>query len=281
MNAPSPPILEVEDVGKHFGGVQAVDGVSFAVRPGEILGIIGPNGSGKTTLINLITGFVRPDRGRVRFQGREITRWPPHRIARLGIARTFQLVRPFAHLPLYKNLVIPLYSPRVRGRTGGRFGQREAVALDLLEEVGFERDSAYITKPAGALPHGYLKRLELARCLALRPRLLLLDELFSGVSASEAASLIPLLEKLQMEGMTLVLVEHRLRELFRLTDRVLVLNFGRLIAQGSPEEVLQDPAVKAAYLGASPAPKPAAPSTSTPERPPLQQRGGRPEIDEP
>ncbi|MFQ6118155.1 MAG: ABC transporter ATP-binding protein, partial [Candidatus Bipolaricaulia bacterium] len=148
-----------------------------------------------------------------------------------------------------KNLIIPLYAPRVRRRAGGGFGDRDAVAIDILEEIGFERDSPFLYKPASALPHGYLKRLELARCLALRPDLLILDELFSGLSAAEVASLLPFLERLQTEGITLIMVEHRLRELFRLARRVLVLNYGRKIAEGPPQEVIEDEGVKEAYLG--------------------------------
>lgn len=242
-------LLRVEKVSKRFGGVKAVDGVSLEIAPGEILGIVGPNGSGKTTLINLITGFIKPDAGRVLYRGREITGAAPHKIAGLGIARTFQMVRPFYRLPMFKNLVIPLYSPRVKRLSGGGFGQRDAMAIDILEEIGFERDSSVLNKPARALPHGYLKRLELARCLALRPELLILDELFSGLSSAEVASLLPLLEKLHMGAITLIMIEHRLRELFRLAHRVVVLDFGKVIAEGAPEEISQDDQVKEAYLG--------------------------------
>lgn len=243
------PILKVEGLSKNFGGVQGVIDLSFELFEGEALGIIGPNGSGKTTLVNLITGFVRPSGGRVYYQGRDITRMRPHARAKLGIARSFQMVRPFAQLPAYKNLIIPLFSPRVKMLEGGGFGNPDDVAIDLLEQVGFERDSQVPLKIAGSLPHGYLKRLELARCLTLEPDLLILDELFSGMSMSEIASILPLIEKIRMGGTTLIMVEHRLRELFQIIDRAIVLNFGSKIADGRPDEVIEMEEVKKAYLG--------------------------------
>jgi ABC-type branched-subunit amino acid transport system ATPase component len=242
-------MLRVRGLNKAFGGVRAVDGVSFDLHEGELLGIIGPNGSGKTTLVNLITGFVSVDSGTVMFRGCDITGWMPYRIARLGIARTFQMVKPFAELPAFKNLIIPLFSPRVKGLSGGRYGDRDAVAIDYLEEVGFERDSSVTYKAAGSLPHGYLKRLELAKCLALRADLIILDELFSGLSIAELASIVPIIEKLMVEGKTVVMIEHRLRELFRIADRVVVLNYGQVIADGKPSEVMDKGEVKQAYLG--------------------------------
>ena len=247
------PLLSVEDVNKAFGGVQALSAVSFELFPGDILGVIGPNGSGKTTLVNVITGFVRPDSGRIVFKGRDITGWPPHKIADAGLTRTFQVMRPYFSLPAYKNLIVPLISPRARRpggwRGGGRLGSRDAVAVDILEEIGFERDSYVPYKAASALPTGYLKRLELARCLALRPEVIICDEVFSGLSMSEMASMVPLMEKLQMEGVTLIMVEHRLRELFRLSGRVMVLNFGAKVAEGTPDEVMANEEVKTAYFG--------------------------------
>jgi ABC-type branched-subunit amino acid transport system ATPase component len=243
------PLLKVRDLSKNFGGVRAVVDVSFDLMPGELLGVIGPNGSGKTTLVNLITGFIKPDAGSVVYKGQDITGWMPYRIARLGIARTFQMVRPFAELPAFKNLIIPLFSPRVKSLSGGRYGDRDAVAKDLLEEVGFERESSVTYKAAGSLPHGYLKRLELAKCLALRADLIILDELFSGLSIAELASIVPIIEKLMVEGKTIIMIEHRLRELFRIADRAVVLNFGAAIAVGKPIEVMEMDEVKKAYLG--------------------------------
>jgi branched-chain amino acid transport system ATP-binding protein len=243
------PILKVENVSKHFGGIMAVMDVNFELREGEFLGIIGPNGSGKTTLVNLITGFVRPDSGRVTFEGKNITGKMPYTIAGLGIARTFQMVRLFYNLPAYKNLIIPLSSPRVKKLRGGEYGERDDLAVDLLDDMGFERDSFVPYKLAGSLPHGYLKRLDLARAVALRPKLLILDELFSGMAMSEVASTLPLIEKFVEEGLTVIMIEHRLRELFRVVDRVFVLNFGQKIAEGTPHEVMASDDVKKAYLG--------------------------------
>ncbi len=243
------PFLRVEKLRKYFGGVLAVYDVSFELRQGEFLGIIGPNGSGKTTLVNLITGFVKPDAGKVIFRGKNITGKMPYTIAEIGIARTFQMARLFYNLPAYKNLIIPLCSPRLKKLRGGRYGEKDDMAIDLLDDMGFERDSFVPYKLASSLPHGYLKRLDLARAMAIRPDLLILDELFSGMSMSEVASILPIIEKLNQEGLTIVMIEHRLRELFRVVERVLILNFGQKITEGSPEEVMESEDVKRAYLG--------------------------------
>lgn len=252
-NSPSEPLLRLQNVSKRFGGVLALSGIDLEVYPGDILGIIGPNGSGKTTLVNVITGFLRADTGKVHFKGDEITNWTAHKIADQGLTRTFQVMRPYFSLPAFKNLIVPLFSPRARRtggwRGGGKMGSRDTVAVDILEEIGFERDSYVPYKVASSLPTGYLKRLELARCLALRPEVIICDEVFSGLSMSEMASMVPLMEKLQMEGITLIMVEHRLRELFRLATRVIVLNFGCKIAEGTSEEVMAFKEVKEAYFG--------------------------------
>ncbi len=241
--------LKVRGVSKSFGGINAVHDVSLALQEGEVLGIIGPNGSGKTTLINLITGFVKKDSGKVFFKGKDITRSPPHKIANLGLTRTFQVMRPYYSLPAFKNLVVPLTAPRVRRTAGGKLGDRDWVAIDILEVIGFERDAFVPYKPASALPTGYLKRLELGRCLALRPEVIICDELLSGLSSSEIASVLPLVERLQMDGITLIMIEHRLRELFSVANRLIALNFGTKIAEGSPEEVMENEQVREAYLG--------------------------------
>jgi ABC-type branched-subunit amino acid transport system ATPase component len=245
----SAAILQVAGLFKNFGGVQAICDFHFDLAEGELLGLIGPNGSGKTTAVNLITGFVKPSTGAVFFKGLDITGLAAHRIVRLGIARTFQMVKPFYQLPAYKNMIIPLYSPRVKKLVGGKYGDRDAVALDLLEEVGFERDARVAYKVAGALPQGYLKRLELAKAIALQPDLLILDELFSGLSLAEVAGILPIIEKLRRDGKTIIMIEHRLKELFRIADRVIVLNFGQKIADGNAADVMESAAVKSAYLG--------------------------------
>jgi branched-chain amino acid transport system ATP-binding protein len=247
------PILSIKGISKSFGGLQALINVSFDIFNGDVFGIIGPNGSGKTTLINCITGFIKPGSGKVYFKGKEITGLQPHKIAHMGIARTFQIMRPYHSLPAYKNLIIPLWSPRAREtggwRGGGKHGDRDTVAVDILEEIGFERDSRVPYKIASTLPTGYQKRLELARCIALRPEIIFCDEVFSGLSMSEIAGMLPLIERLKMDGITLIMVEHRLRELFRVATRVMALNFGEKLTEGEPLDVIENEQVRAAYLG--------------------------------
>jgi len=247
------PMLKVHEITKTFGGIIALNRVSFDVHEGEILGIIGPNGSGKTTVVNCITGFIKASSGRVFFRGKDITGKAPHKIADMGVTRTFQVMRPFYTLPAYKNLVIPLFSPRAKRtggwRGGGKLGDRNTVSIDILEEIGFERDSFVPYKLTSSLPTGYLKRLELARCLSLKPDLIICDEIFSGLSMSEIASMVPLIERLQMDGITLIMIEHRLRELFRVANRIMVLNFGEKLIEGTSEEIMADERVKEAYFG--------------------------------
>ena len=247
------PILEVKDLTKAFGGILALNRVNFHLNEGEILGIIGPNGSGKTTIVNCITGFIKATSGQIFFRGKNITGKKAHKIADMGVTRTFQIMRPYYSLPAFKNLVIPLFSPRAKRtggwRGGGNLGDRNTVGIDILEEIGFERDSRVPYKMASTLPTGYLKRLELARCLALKPDIILCDEVFSGLSMSEIASMVPLIERLQMDGITLIMIEHRLRELFRVADRIMVLNFGEKLTEGTSDEVMANEKVKEAYFG--------------------------------
>lgn len=247
------PIMSIKGITKTFGGLKALVDVSFDIEKGDVFGIIGPNGSGKTTLINCITGFIRTESGQVKFRGKDITGWKPHKIADMGIARTFQIMRPYYSLPAFKNLIIPLWSPRARKtggwRGGGKHGDRDTVAVDILEEIGFERDSRVPYKLASTLPTGYQKRLELARCMALRPDVIFCDEVFSGLSMSEIAGMVPLIEKMKAEGITLIMVEHRLRELFKVANRVMALNFGEKLTEGEPLDVIENKQVREAYLG--------------------------------
>jgi len=240
--------LRVEELAKSFGGVIAVNGMSFVLEEGSLLGVIGPNGCGKTTLVNLITGFIKPDSGRVLYRGTDITGLRPSRIANLGIGRTFQMVKPFYRLPAYKNLVIPLVSPRVRA-LGEHYGDADSTALDILEDIGFERDSAVPFQMASVLPHGYLKRLEMARVIALQSDLIIFDELYSGLSLAEVASITPTIKKLIAAGKTIIMIEHRLKELFRIADRVIVMDQGSIIAEGTSKAVIRNEQVQKAYLG--------------------------------
>ena len=234
------PLLEVERLSKRFGGVRAVHDVSFALDEGELLGIMGPNGSGKTTLFNLIAGALRPDSGRIRLRGRDIAGLPPHRVCAGGIARTFQLVRPFAGLSALENVLV--------GRLYGRAHTGDAVAeaQRLLGVVGLA-DRADV--PAARLTLIDRKRLELARALATAPQLLLLDEFMAGLNPAETASAMELIRDLVAGGTTVLMVEHIVWALMDLSRRIVVLSAGEKIADGPPQAVAADPAVVDVYLG--------------------------------
>jgi branched-chain amino acid transport system ATP-binding protein len=236
------PLLEVEHVSKHFGGVRAIADVSFTVGDGELVGIMGPNGSGKTTLLNLIAGALVPDAGRIRLRGHDIAGLAPHRICARGVARTFQLVRPFAGLTALENVLVG----RLYGRAGG--GRPEAIAEGerLLTLVGLEGRAGV---PAARLTLVDRKRLELARALATSPALLLLDEFMAGLNPVETSAATALVRRLLAEGLTVVMVEHIVWALMELSRRILVLSAGEKIAEGTPEAVAADPAVVDVYLG--------------------------------
>jgi branched-chain amino acid transport system ATP-binding protein len=240
---PGPTLLTVERVSKHFGGLVAVRDVDLSVGEGEILGLIGPNGSGKTTLFNVITGIYRPDAGGIRLSGRDIAGLQPAQLCKLGIARTFQHVRPFQNLTVLDNVAVG----RIYGREAVRSrAQAEEEARELLEMVGLTDRH---TERAGSLTLLGRKRLELARALATRPRLLLLDELLAGLNASEVVAALDLIRRIRAGGVTIIMVEHLVKALFGISDRVIVLNAGEKIADGPPETVMADEGVIAAYLG--------------------------------
>lgn len=237
-------LLELTDVSLSFRGVRAVDGVSMAVEEGHIQGIIGPNGAGKTTLFNIIAGAIKPDTGRIVVDGVDLTGLPPHKLARAGVLRTFQLMRPFATMSVLDNVTIAAMS-HTKSR---RRAQDEA--CEVIERIGLTR---WRDSVSASLPTAALKRLELGRALACHPRLLLLDEVLAGLVPSERQPAIELIARLRSEeGMTLVFVEHIMAAVMQLSDSVMVLDQGQVIATGSPEEVTSDPKVVEAYLGEEP-----------------------------
>ena len=249
-----PPFFEVDKLTKHFGGLTAVDGVSFQVGRDEVVGLIGPNGAGKTTLLRLITSIIKPDSGRVRFRGEDITKAKPWTIVNRGIAGTFQVTRPFRRLPIIANVMVACLSPRAMKR-GEWVKTIEAKAMDALEFVGI---SDLALEPASYLSHGDLRRLEIARAIATDPELLLLDEPFSGLNPAETELLAKSIKRLHKggrfgrlhsEGPAMIIIEHKLAELMKIVDRVVVLDFGELIADGPPEEVVNDRRVIEACMG--------------------------------
>lgn len=248
------PFLKVEGLTKDFGGLRAVEGVSFEINRDEMIGLIGPNGAGKTTLIRLITGILKPTSGTVELKGEDITRRAIWEIVNKGIGSTFQVVKPFRNLPVIANVMVSCLSSRVK-RKGNWVKTVELRARDALEFCGIA-DLAQET--ASVLSHGDLKRLELARAIATEPELLLLDEPFGGLNPAETTLIAKSLKRLHKggrfgrlhsEGPAMLIVEHKLSDLMKIVDRVIVLNFGQIIAIGSPEEIVRNKEVVEAYIG--------------------------------
>jgi branched-chain amino acid transport system ATP-binding protein len=234
-------LLVLHDVSKSYGAVKVTDRITLSVREGETLGILGPNGAGKTTLFNLISGDVRPDKGRIEYEGQDVTRRKPHQRCHAGIGRSYQVPQPFGNLSVFENLV-----------TAACFGARqsEAEAWDTAHEVLAQTGlMPHANTPAGKLTLLNRKRLELARALATRPKLLLLDEIAGGLTEPEARELVDELRRIKASGVTMVWIEHVVHALLSLADRLFVINFGQQLAEGEPHAVMNDPIVRRVYMG--------------------------------
>ena len=236
----APALLEVDGLTKRFGGFTALNGVSLDVTPGERFGLIGPNGSGKTTLINCVSGALSSDGGRIRFEGRDITAIPAHRRTRLGVVRTFQIPRPFASMTVLENLVIPLEY------AAGARDDGAAEAMEILRTIGLE--SKAHTRPA-ELTQIETRKLELARAMAAKPKLLISDEAMAGLSSGEIDDILAILFRLNERGITIIMIEHIMRAVMRFSERIVVLDAGERIAEGTPDAIVRNPVVEKAYLG--------------------------------
>ena len=233
-------LLEIRNVSKFFGGLAAASHVSFSIHKGEILGLIGPNGAGKTTLFNIVDGFYAPSKGQVLFKDQDISGCKPHQICKLGIARTFQVVKPLQRMSVLDNVITSAF---LRAKN-----KAEAVdmAMETLRFTGLEQDKDVISR---GLPLGKRKKLEIARALATQPELLLLDESFAGLNHSELNESIDIIKNIKARGITIMIIEHHMKVIMSISDRIVVINYGQKIAEGSPQEIRNNPQVVEAYLG--------------------------------
>jgi branched-chain amino acid transport system ATP-binding protein len=233
-------LLEIKDVSKRFGGLMASSHLTFSIQKGEILGLIGPNGAGKTTLFNLVNGYFPPTSGEIHFKGERIDRLRPHEVCRRGIARTFQVVRPLARLTVLENVMVSAYL---------RTWRRDEARAIASEAIAFTEMTDWTDRLAGSLPLGMRKRLEMARAHATKPELLLLDENFAGLNPSEVEKTIDIVKKIHASGVTILIIEHNMRVIMSISHRLVCINYGQKLAEGTPREVADDEQVIAAYLG--------------------------------
>jgi branched-chain amino acid transport system ATP-binding protein len=233
-------LVEIRDVSKNFGGLAALTHVSFFLKQGEILGLIGPNGAGKTTLFNVVNGFYPPSRGEVFYKSEKISDLKPHQICKLGIARTFQVVRPLQRMTALDNVIASSFLRASNKK------EAEEMALETMRFTGLYEDRHLVSK---GLPLGKRKKLEITRALATRPEMLLLDESFAGLNPSEQNELIEIIRKVRANGITIMVIEHHMKVIMSISDRIVVLNYGEKIAEGTPKEIGNNPLVIQAYLG--------------------------------
>jgi len=233
-------LLEVSHLTRHFGGLTAVQDLSFSIAPGEIVGLIGPNGAGKTTTFNLLSGFITPSAGDIVFSGSKLNGLKPHQVCHLGLTRTFQIVQPFPDMTVLENVMVGAYTRHARS------AQARQKAEQMLERVGLGHKAETLGRELTLVE---LKRLEIGKALATEPRLLLLDEVAAGLNTVEIEDVLTLVRQLNQEGVTLLIVEHLMKVIMSLSHRIVVLDFGQKIAEGAPEEISRNPAVLEAYLG--------------------------------